>query len=93
VKVKLDLHDISNHGTDMERALRGVPQDAVRITVQSVEIIPGKESGALKERGALGGRARLQGAERPLETALRRAGGRGTGWGSTGSRECWTDAS
>ena len=45
MKVELDLHDISNRGTDIERALRGVPQDAVRITVQSVRSSRAKNRG------------------------------------------------
>ena len=49
-KLKLDLHDIYNRGTDIDRALRQVMDEAVRIKATSVEIIPGKGSGQLKKR-------------------------------------------
>jgi DNA-nicking Smr family endonuclease len=49
VKLKLDLHDIYNRGADIDRALRAVIDEAVRIRASSVEIIPGKGSGALKK--------------------------------------------
>jgi dsDNA-specific endonuclease/ATPase MutS2 len=50
VKLKLDLHDIFNRGADIERALRGVIDEAVRKRATVVEIIPGKGSGQLKKR-------------------------------------------
>jgi DNA-nicking Smr family endonuclease len=50
VKLKLDLHDIYNRGHDIERALRGVIDEAVARRAALVEIIPGKGSGALKKR-------------------------------------------
>jgi DNA-nicking Smr family endonuclease len=46
----LDLHDIFNRGEDIDRALRAVLAEATRIKASSVEIIPGKGSGALKKR-------------------------------------------
>src|SRR5690242_10170523 len=49
VKLKLDLHDIYNRGTDIDRALRAVIDEAVRVKAKTVEIIPGKGSGALKK--------------------------------------------
>jgi DNA-nicking Smr family endonuclease len=49
VKLKLDLHDIYNCGSDIDRALRNVIDEAVRIKAKSIEIIPGKGSGALKK--------------------------------------------
>ena len=49
-KLKLDLHDIYNRGTEIDRALREVLEEAVRIKASSVEIIPGKGSGQLKKR-------------------------------------------
>jgi len=50
VRLKLDLHDIYNRGDDIERALRAVIEEAVRTKAKTVEIIPGKGSGALKKR-------------------------------------------
>lgn len=49
-KLKLDLHDIYNRGSDIDAALRGIIDEAVRIKASEVEIIPGKGSGALKKR-------------------------------------------
>jgi len=49
-KLKLDLHDIYNKGGEIERALRAVIEEAVRIRASEVEIIPGKGSGQLKKR-------------------------------------------
>jgi dsDNA-specific endonuclease/ATPase MutS2 len=50
VKLKLDLHDIYNRGQDIDRALKGVIDEAVRIKAPMIEIIPGKGSGQLKKR-------------------------------------------
>lgn len=49
MKLKLDLHEIYNRGTDIDRALREVMDEAVRIKAKSVEIISGKGTGALKK--------------------------------------------
>jgi dsDNA-specific endonuclease/ATPase MutS2 len=49
-KLTLDLHDVFNKSDDIDRALRGVLHEAVRIKASSVEIIPGKGSGQLKKR-------------------------------------------
>ncbi|HET9061188.1 MAG TPA: Smr/MutS family protein [Acidimicrobiales bacterium] len=49
MKLKLDLHDIYNHGGEIDRALRAVIDEAVRKKATSVEIIPGKGSGQLKK--------------------------------------------
>jgi DNA-nicking Smr family endonuclease len=49
MKLKLDLHDIFNHGHDIDRALRGIIDEAVAKKATLVEIIPGKGSGALKK--------------------------------------------
>jgi DNA-nicking Smr family endonuclease len=49
VKLKLDLHDIYNHGGEIDRALQGVIDEAVAKKAKLVEIIPGKGSGALKK--------------------------------------------
>jgi DNA-nicking Smr family endonuclease len=50
MKLKLDLHDIFNRGTDIDRALRGIIDEAVAKRATLVEIIPGKGSGQLKKR-------------------------------------------
>jgi DNA-nicking Smr family endonuclease len=50
VKLKLDLHDIYNHGNDIDRALRAIIDEAVAKKAPLVEIIPGKGSGQLKKR-------------------------------------------
>jgi len=49
VKLKLDLHDIYNRSGEIDRALRDVIDEARRIKAKTVEIIPGKGSGALKK--------------------------------------------
>jgi DNA-nicking Smr family endonuclease len=49
VKLKLDLHEIYNRGNDIDRALQNVIDEAVRTKARTVEIIPGKGSGALKK--------------------------------------------
>lgn len=50
MKLKLDLHDIFNKGSDIDRALRGIIDEAIEKKVTLVEIIPGKGSGALKKK-------------------------------------------
>jgi len=50
VKLKLDLHDIYNHGEEIEHALRGIIDEAIAKKAPLVEIIPGKGSGQLKKR-------------------------------------------
>ncbi len=50
MKLTLDLHDIYNRGSDIDRALRNVIDEAVRTKAPLVEIIPGKGSGALKKK-------------------------------------------
>jgi dsDNA-specific endonuclease/ATPase MutS2 len=49
VKLKLDLHDIYNHGRDIDKALQDIIDEAVRIKAPMIEIIPGKGSGQLKK--------------------------------------------
>lgn len=49
-KLKLDLHDIYNRGTDIDRELERVIFDAVDKRIKEVEIIPGRGSGQLKKR-------------------------------------------
>jgi dsDNA-specific endonuclease/ATPase MutS2 len=50
MKLKLDLHDIYNRSGDIDRALRGIIDEAIAKKVKLVEIIPGKGSGQLKKR-------------------------------------------
>jgi DNA-nicking Smr family endonuclease len=50
MKLKLDLHDIFNKGSDIDRALRNVIDEAIAKKCTLVEIIPGKGSGALKKK-------------------------------------------
>jgi DNA-nicking Smr family endonuclease len=50
VKLTLDLHDIYNKGTEIEKALQDIFDEAVAKKAPLVEIIPGKGSGALKKR-------------------------------------------
>lgn len=49
-KLKLDLHEIYNRGSDIDAALRAIIDEAVRIKASEVEIVPGKGSGQLKKR-------------------------------------------
>ena len=48
-KLKLDLHDIFNKGSDIERELNRVITEAIDKKISLVEIIPGKGSGQLKK--------------------------------------------
>jgi DNA-nicking Smr family endonuclease len=50
MKLKLDLHDVYNRGTDIDRALNDIITQAVAKRAPLVEIIPGKGSGQLKKR-------------------------------------------
>jgi len=50
MKLKLDLHDVYNRSSEIDRALRGVIDEAVEKKAKLVEIIPGKGSGQLKKR-------------------------------------------
>ena len=49
-KLKLDLHDIYNHGEMIEKELNRVIEEAIEKRIKLVEIIPGKGSGQLKKR-------------------------------------------
>jgi DNA-nicking Smr family endonuclease len=50
VKLKLDLHEIFNRGTEIDKALRGIINEAIEKRATLVEIIPGKGSGQLKKK-------------------------------------------
>lgn len=49
-RLTLDLHDIYNKSTDIDRELLAVIEEAERTRTKTVEIIPGKGSGQLKKR-------------------------------------------
>ena len=49
MKLKLDLHDIYNRGTEIDRALRDIMDEAIEKRASVIEIIPGKGSGQLKK--------------------------------------------
>ncbi len=49
-KLKLDLHDIYNRGSDIDRELARIIQEAMDKRIELVEIIPGKGSGQLKKK-------------------------------------------
>ncbi len=49
MKLTLDLHDIYNSGAAIEKALKGIFDDAAAKKAPLVEIIPGKGSGQLKK--------------------------------------------
>lgn len=49
-KLKLDLHDIYNKGTLIDKALQDIINEAVEKGIKTVEIIPGKGSGQLKKK-------------------------------------------
>lgn len=50
MRLKLDLHDIYNKSHDLDRALNDIIDEAEETRAKTVEIIPGKGSGALKKR-------------------------------------------
>lgn len=50
MKLVLDLHDIYNKGTDIDRALKSIIQEAIAKKAPMIEIIPGKGSGQLKKK-------------------------------------------
>lgn len=49
MRLKLDLHDIYNKSRDLDRALADIIDEAEATKAKTVEIIPGKGSGALKK--------------------------------------------
>lgn len=49
-KLKLDLHDIYNDSTQIDKQLHGIIQEAIDKGIKEVEIIPGKGSGQLKKK-------------------------------------------
>jgi len=49
-KLKLDLHDIYNKGSQIDVELNRIVEEAVDKKIKLVEIIPGKGSGQLKKK-------------------------------------------
>ncbi|HEY6495487.1 MAG TPA: Smr/MutS family protein [Trebonia sp.] len=49
MKVSLDLHDIYNRGTEIEKALQQKFDEAISKKSPLLEIIPGKGTGQLKK--------------------------------------------
>jgi dsDNA-specific endonuclease/ATPase MutS2 len=49
MKLTLDLHDIYNHGAEIEKALQRIFDEAIAKKAPMIEIIPGKGSGQLKK--------------------------------------------
>lgn len=49
-KLKLDLHDIFNSSSEIDRELNRIIMEAVEKKIALVEIIPGKGSGQLKKK-------------------------------------------
>jgi dsDNA-specific endonuclease/ATPase MutS2 len=49
MKLTLDLHDIYNKGTEIEKALQDIFDQAIAKKAPMIEIIPGKGSGQLKK--------------------------------------------
>ena len=49
MKVTLDLHDIYNRGSEIEKALQSKFDEAITKKAPLLEIIPGKGSGQLKK--------------------------------------------
>jgi DNA-nicking Smr family endonuclease len=49
-QIKVDLHPIYNNGKAIEQALNSAIREAIDCKISIIEIIPGKGSGALKEK-------------------------------------------
>ena len=49
MKLTLDLHDIYNKGTEIEKALQNIFDEAIAKKAPMIEIIPGKGTGQLKK--------------------------------------------
>ena len=49
MKLTLDLHDIYNRGGEIDRALKGIFDEALAKKAPMIEIIPGKGTGQLKK--------------------------------------------
>jgi dsDNA-specific endonuclease/ATPase MutS2 len=49
-RIKLDLHDIYNNSTAIDKALQQAFEEAIEKRIREVEIIPGKGSGQLRKK-------------------------------------------
>ena len=49
-RIKVDLHDIYNNSTAIDKALQQAFDDAIDKKIREVEIIPGKGSGQLRKK-------------------------------------------
>ena len=49
MKLTLDLHDVYNQGSEIEKALQRIFDEAIAKKAPMIEIIPGKGSGQLKK--------------------------------------------
>lgn len=49
-KIKVDLHPIYNNSKKIQEALEECIEEAVNHKIKTIEIIPGKGSGKLKEK-------------------------------------------
>ena len=49
-RIKVDLHEIYNNSTAIDRALQQAFNDAIEKKIREVEIIPGKGSGQLRKK-------------------------------------------
>lgn len=49
-KLKLDLHEIYNNSKSIDAALNDIVEEAVSKKIKTIEIIPGKGSGQLKQK-------------------------------------------
>lgn len=49
-RIKLDLHDIYNNSTAIDKALENAFETAISKKIREVEIIPGKGSGQLRKK-------------------------------------------
>lgn len=49
-RIKIDLHDIYNSGTAIDKALNDAFGEAIEKKIREIEIIPGKGSGQLRKK-------------------------------------------
>jgi dsDNA-specific endonuclease/ATPase MutS2 len=49
-RIKIDLHDIYNNSSAIDKALQQAFNDAIENKIREVEIIPGKGSGQLRKK-------------------------------------------
>lgn len=49
-RIKVDLHDIFNNSTAIDKALQDAFDEAIDKKIKEIEIIPGKGSGQLRKK-------------------------------------------